>query len=136
MFLTGCFLWSKKDQPRVPNSSDEVLPYQNEIISYTQKRMGYTAKNIKVYWVDGICPTGDDSRPAIVYRGRCYAGYTISCKEIYVARRETAAKSALVHEVGHCLRLANGMDGDARHEDKLWWDKNEQVKKEVRENGW
>lgn len=86
-----------------------VEDYFEEDVPYHQR---------EVYWTDTEC----NGQTSVVYRGECYHGVTFSCREMYVAIRQTLCKSALAHEYGHCLLMAMGKDPDPQHLYVEYWD--------------
>lgn len=130
----GPALW----QPRVsttmpPEGVDEAIAYVHQLYEETYPEVPELALTMpNVYWVDTHCPD-KPGQTGIVYRGKCYAGLTWSCDEIYVAKRSTLASSALVHELGHCYRLVVHGDGDVGHVDDNWWQVNSVVNSHLRQ---
>lgn len=88
------------------------------------------------WWTTTPCPYSDEYPTAVVHDGKCYAGLLFSCGEIYVAERETVAHSAYIHELGHCILLHLGRDGDPEHKNQEWWNLIGEVKNEARNRGW
>ena len=136
LVLVGC-QEQQIPRPTIEVDSNEVKPFQLEAQELLEQKFAEELQ-VDVYWTTTLCPTAEpgDDRTAVVYRGGCTNGLTFSCDEIYVAWRGTIASSAFVHELGHCLRLTMGLDGDAGHEDKSYWEVVSGVNKQVRENGW
>lgn len=129
--LTGCP--STGFDPGIEFETNHPKAFQTEIQEIVEDRFGHPVET-NVFWTITPCPTSDEAPTAVVYRDKCYHGFTFDCEHIYVADRGPVAKSAFIHELGHCVRLDMGLDGDAKHEDTDWWDTIEEIKQEVREN--
>lgn len=130
--------------PRIRDAKAEVLPNQVEIINHTLERIralfpiefkSVTDLHTRIYWCDTVCPKDEKGRTAVIYNGKCHHGLTF-VDEIFVAKRETAGMSALVHELGHCIRLRAGLPGDRDHSDAAFWEAIRTIKDEVRAKGW
>ena len=124
--------------PRIPVDSNELKPHQAEAQALLEEEFGVEL-DTTVYWTTTLCPyapEGDDRTAVVVDGELCYSGLTVSCGEIYVADRGTLYGSAFVHELGHCVRLAKGMDGDGGHVDTEHWDRVRAQNIRVRDEGW
>lgn len=95
--------------------------------------------DVNVSWTSTPCPYRLDHY-AVVYRSECLYGIMWSCDEIFVALsnrdEQRTCGSALVHEYGHCLRLALGWSGDHNHSAGEFWAVNRATHHETCERGW
>ena len=121
-------------QPDIEVDNNQLKPNQLKVESIVEDTFGHKIEPT-VYWTTTLCPGSESTRTAVVYKDQCYAGLTFSCSQIYVADRGKVSSGAFVHELGHCVRLDMGLDGDARHEDDEWWGTIEEIELKVREDG-
>jgi len=133
ILLTGCP--SSDVVYDIEVNSNHPKAFQAEIEDLVEERFGHEVET-NVFWTITPCPTSDNFPTAVVYKNKCYHGLTFDCDHIYVADRGKVGNSAFVHELGHCIRLDTGLNGDAKHEDIAWWEVIKELKQEVKDNDW
>ncbi len=111
------------------DASDKVKVDQEDAIHYVKSAYDVPElwdHDIPLYWSEELCPGTE--REAVVYQGRCYEGWlNWNCTAMFVAWHGDVADSALVHEIGHCVRVLLGVHGDPKHEDTEFWEKNSEI---------
>jgi hypothetical protein len=100
--------------PASPDRADDAVALA--VASY-EREIGVTMPPVVVHWVVERIPL----------RGATVIGLHRACDDIWVTWWEGPALSrlAMVHEVGHCARVAAGLPSDPEHEDAAWWAKDE-----------
>ena len=107
------------------------LEYQERVALYVEAETdltGLVEVETSVFWKEQDC-TGPEGQPGFEFRDVCLAGVTYVCERMFVYK-PVEGWGALAHELGHCWRLASGMDGDGDHSDEEYWDVLERAKLE------
>lgn len=126
----------------VGSQSKALFTAQFMVEDHYGVKFGDLHQNAKIWWTETKCPKDDSGRNAVLYRGKCYAGLTFSCKEIYVALnssdRGKLCRTALLHEFGHCMRIemTPNRDGDAAHADTEFWGVMQEADKVICGRNW
>lgn len=102
-------------------ANDAVAVIQSAMIS-AYPHLGIEDASPTVHWVEGGNCIYSGRKPGFLHNGQCLAGVAYGCGELYVQIEDSAIKTVLGHELGHCFHTHKDGTMDNTHSDGYYWE--------------